>query len=91
VFVTESMFARQADASKIGLITLSAHLQNWGFVLNDAKRDSGHLRNLGFAPMKRGTFNALMAEASRAPGRPGQWAVDKSIDIFHWNPLAVPV
>jgi leucyl/phenylalanyl-tRNA--protein transferase len=91
VFVTESMFARQADASKIGLVTLSAHLQNWGFVLNDAKRESGHLRSLGFAPMKRDTFNALMAEASRAPGRSGKWAVDKSIDIFQWNPQAVPV
>jgi len=80
-FITESMFARQADASKIGLITLSAHLQTWGFVLNDAKRDSGHLRSLGFTGMKRAEFNALMAEVSTAPGRPGKWAVDKSINV----------
>jgi leucyl/phenylalanyl-tRNA---protein transferase len=84
-FVTESMFARQADASKIGLITLSAHLQAWGFVLNDAKRDSGYLRSLGFSGMKRAEFNALIAEASSAPGRPGKWAVDKSIDVCQWN------
>ncbi len=85
-FVTESMFARQADASKIGLITLSAHLQKWGFVLNDAKRDSGHLRSLGFALMPRSEFTALMARACSKPGRPGAWAVDKSIDVFQWNP-----
>ena len=30
-FVTESQFARQADASKVGLVALSAHLQQWGF------------------------------------------------------------
>ncbi len=85
-FVTESMFALQADASKIGLITLSAHLQKWGFVLNDAKRDSGHLRSLGFALMPRSEFNTLMARACSEPGRPGSWAVDKSIDVFQWNP-----
>ena len=85
-FVTESMFARQADASKIGLITLSAHLQKWGFVLNDAKRDSGHLRSLGFTLMPRSEFNTLMARACSKPGRPGAWAVDKSIDVFQWNP-----
>jgi hypothetical protein len=34
-------------------------LQNWGFVLNDAKRESGHLRSLGFAPMKRDRFDGL--------------------------------
>ena len=84
-FVTESMFARQADTSKIGLITLSAHLQKWGFVLNDAKRDSGHLRSLGFTLMPRSEFNTLMARACSKPGRPGAWAVDKSIDVFQWN------
>ena len=90
-FVTESMFARQGDASKIGLVTLSAHLQKWGFVLNDAKRDSFHLRSLGFTMMPRAEFNALMAKAASAPGRPGSWAVDKSIDVCQWNskPTAV--
>ena len=27
----------------------------------------------------------------REPGRPGKWAMDKSIDIFQWNPQAAPV
>jgi leucyl/phenylalanyl-tRNA--protein transferase len=85
-FVTESMFARRDDASKVGLITLSAHLQKWGFVLNDGKRDSGHLRSLGFALMPRSEFNALMARACREPRQPGKWAVDKSIDVSQWNP-----
>lgn len=91
VFVTESMFARQADASKIGLITLGAHLHKWGFVLNDGKRDSGHLRGLGFGLVPRSEFNALMAEVSSEPGRPGQWAVDNSIDISRWNPRGATV
>ena len=85
------MFARQADASKVGLVTLSAHLQQWGFVLNDGKRDSGHLRSLGFDLMPRSQFNALMAKAcQRSPAgqAPGRWTM--SIDVFQWNPKGPP-
>ncbi len=88
VFFTESMFTRQPHASKVGLITLSCHLQKWGFLLNDAKRDSGHWRDLGFTLMPRTKFNALMAKACGKPGKPGRWAVDKSIDVCQWNPKA---
>jgi leucyl/phenylalanyl-tRNA--protein transferase len=85
-FITESMFARQADASKVGLVTLSYYLQRWGFVLNDGKRDSAHLRKLGFRLIPRTEFNALLAEACSAPGRPGRWSADGTIDISRWNP-----
>lgn len=57
-------------------ITLNAQLQEWGFVLNDGNRDSGHLR-LGFTLMPRSKFIALMAKAGSAPGRPSRWPVDK--------------
>jgi leucyl/phenylalanyl-tRNA--protein transferase len=87
-FITESMFARQPDASKVGLITLSCHLQKWGFMLNDGKRESGHLRRLGFSLMPRAKFNVLLAEACAEPGREGRWTVDKSIDVSRWDPKA---
>jgi leucyl/phenylalanyl-tRNA--protein transferase len=86
VFFTESMFARQPDVSKVGLVTLSCHLQKWGFVLNDGKRDSAHLAKLGFRPIPRSRFNALLAEACSQPGRQGRWAVDSSIDVAQWDP-----
>lgn len=85
-FVIESMFAWQPDASKVGLITLSAHLHKWGFMFSDAKRDSGHLRRLGFTPVPRREFNASMAKAASESGRPGPWSVDKSLDVCQWNP-----
>lgn len=87
-FFTESMFARQPDASKIGFITLSCHLQKWGFALNDGKRESGHLRRLGFTLIPRARFDALLGSACAAPGREGCWAVDKSIDVSRWDPKA---
>ncbi len=85
-FITESMFARQPDASKVGFVTLSCHLQKWGFVLNDGKRESGHLSRLGFTLMPRAKFNALLAQACAEPGREGRWAVDKTIDVSQWDP-----
>jgi len=85
-FITESMFARQPDASKAAFAALSCHLHHWGFVLNDGKRDSAHLRSLGFRLVPRGEFNALLAEACARPGRPGRWSVDESLDVSRWHP-----
>jgi leucyl/phenylalanyl-tRNA--protein transferase len=89
-FFTESMFARQPEASKVGFVVLSYYLQQWGFALNDGKRDSGHLRTLGFRPIPRAEFNVLLAQACNEPGRPGRWSVDGAADIAAWRPEAGP-
>jgi hypothetical protein len=47
------------------------------------------LSRLGFTLMPRAEFNALLAEACAEPGREGRWAVDKTIDVSHWDPKAV--
>jgi leucyl/phenylalanyl-tRNA---protein transferase len=86
VFFTESMFARQADASKVGLVTLSRHLKEWGFLLNDAKRDSAHLRSLGFTLMPRAEFNAILRESCGEGGKEGLWTVDKDLGVARWDP-----
>ena len=85
-FFTEKMFARERDASNVGLITLSCHLQHWGFVLNDGKRMSGQLSQLGFMLIPRFVFNGLLAKAAHEPGREGKWAVDEALDAARWNP-----
>jgi leucyl/phenylalanyl-tRNA--protein transferase len=90
-FSIESMFTRQHHASKIGLVTLACHLQKWGFLLNDAKRDSAHWRDFGFTLIPRAKFNALLREACKDPGRPSRWAVDETLAVGHWDPKAGPV
>ena len=89
-FFTESMFVRQPDASKAGFVVLSYYLQRWGFAVNDGKRDSEHLRSLGFRLISRKGFNALLAQACNAPGRPGLWTIDRTADIAEWRPEAGP-
>jgi leucyl/phenylalanyl-tRNA---protein transferase len=86
VFFTESMVSAVRDASKIGFVTLSCHLQHWGFALNDGKRMSGHLSQLGFTLIPKAAFNGLLAKACREPGRNGRWAIDETLDVSRWNP-----
>jgi leucyl/phenylalanyl-tRNA--protein transferase len=85
-FFTEKMFSRAREASKVGFVTLSCHLQQWGFALNDGKRMSGHLSQLGFMLIPRFAFSGLLTKATCETGREGKWAVDEALDAARWNP-----
>lgn len=85
-FFTEKMFARERDAANVGFVTLSCHLQHWGFVLNDGKRVSGQLSQLGFMLIPRFAFNGLLSKAVHEPSRDGKWSVDEGLDAARWNP-----
>jgi leucyl/phenylalanyl-tRNA--protein transferase len=86
VFFTESMVSAARDAAKVGFVTLSCHLQHWGFALNDGKRMSGQLSQLGFTLIPRDAFNRVLAKACGEPGRKGRWTVDETLDASRWNP-----
>lgn len=85
-FFTEKMFSRERDASNVGFVTLSCHLQHWGYALNDGKRMSGQLSQLGFMMVPRFALNGLLSKATEEPGRDGKWTVDKALDAARWNP-----
>ena len=85
-FFTEKMFSRARDAANVGFVTLSCHLQHWGFALNDGKRMSGQLSQLGFMLVPRFAFNGLLSKAAHEPGRDGKWSVDDTLDAARWNP-----
>jgi leucyl/phenylalanyl-tRNA--protein transferase len=85
-FFTEKMFSRERDAANVGFVTLSCHLQHWGFALNDGKRVTGQLSQLGFTLVPRFAFNGLLSKAAAAPGRGGKWTTDEGLDAAQWNP-----
>ena len=89
VFFTGDHFAGARDASKVGFVALNCHLQRWGYLLNDGKHLSGRLCQLGFLPVQRATFNALLAMACTEPGQEGRWAVDQTLTLAAWNPSAM--
>ncbi len=85
-FFTDKMFSRERDAASVGFVTLSCHLQYWGFALNDGKRMRGQLSQLGFMLVPRFAFNGLLSKAAQEPTRMGKWTVETGLDPARWNP-----
>tara|TARA_Y100001970_G_C14254357_1_gene874113 strand:- start:4298 stop:4807 length:510 start_codon:yes stop_codon:yes gene_type:complete len=56
IFFGESMFSEVDNASKIALLYLTAHLQEWGYKLIDCQVDSDHLESLGASKISRSQF-----------------------------------
>ncbi len=60
VFFGESMFSREADASKAALAGLVARSAALGIELIDCQLPSAHLRSLGSRPIPRDEFLAVL-------------------------------
>ncbi|MGH6865029.1 MAG: leucyl/phenylalanyl-tRNA--protein transferase [Methyloceanibacter sp.] len=85
-FFIEAMHSRARGAAKAAFVTLSCHLEHWGFALIGGKRMSGELSQLGFMLVPRSVFNGLLEDACREPGREGNWAIDRALDVSRWRP-----
>jgi leucyl/phenylalanyl-tRNA--protein transferase len=72
-FFGESMFARQNNASKVGLVTLVHLLQKWSFHLIDCQVTTRHLVRLGAREISRKRFLAELMLALKSPTRKGKW------------------
>ena len=67
VFCGESMFSREADASKVALAWLVATLRRAGFVLLDCQFMTPHLETLGARAMSQRAYLAQLAAARGLP------------------------
>jgi leucyl/phenylalanyl-tRNA--protein transferase len=80
LFAGESMFSRESDASKTGLVWLVRQLQQWGFGLIDAQVTTDTLTRMGAVERSREAYLASIAELVAEPGRVGPWSFDEG---FH--------
>ncbi|WP_129631435.1 leucyl/phenylalanyl-tRNA--protein transferase [Candidatus Oscillochloris fontis] len=62
-FSGESLFYREKNASKVGMVYLIEHLRERGFVLVDAQMASNLTRQFGVIEIPRTEYHALLAEA----------------------------
>ncbi len=76
-FFGESMFARGPDASKVAFVTLVRQLARWGIDLVDCQVHTDHLERFGASEWPRPRFLAALAEAVKAPTRPGPWRLEE--------------
>ncbi len=73
VFFGESMFADEADASKVAFAHLVAHLRSLDVPLIDCQQETRHLASLGARPIPRARFAALLDELIHSPAAPAGW------------------
>lgn len=76
LFAGESMFHRETNASKIGLVLLQQHLRDWGFKLFDTQVMTPVTELLGARWVSRGEYldrlgRAHVARTSALWGKPG--------------------
>ena len=67
-FFGESMFSREADASKVALVHLAGRLIAGGFTLLDTQFVTEHLRQFGTLEVPRDDFHGLLEAAMKADG-----------------------
>lgn len=82
MFFGESMFASEADSSKVALAHLIAVLHARGFPLVDCQQETEHLASFGARPIRRSVFADLVAGLvhSNASGDP--WAPVPTSDVL---------
>ena len=62
MFYGESMFSREANASKVALAHLARQLERWGFGLIDCQMNTPHLASLGAREIPRTEFVERLQE-----------------------------
>ena len=75
-FFGESMFAREANASKVAFVALVEQLRRWSIPLVDCQVYTGHLASLGAREWPRRDFLTALHAALGRPTRLGPWRFD---------------
>jgi leucyl/phenylalanyl-tRNA--protein transferase len=79
VFFGESMFSREADASKIAFVTLAHRLAAKSFRLIDCQMHTDHLESLGATLRSRRTYMQELSEGLSRPTMRGCWTAADEI------------
>ena len=88
IFVIESQFTRQRNASKVGMITLLRHLSEWGFALADGKAHTTYLDSMGFKALPYEDYMAVLRAGPSDLHVVGPWRVDETLDSSgDWGPI----
>jgi leucyl/phenylalanyl-tRNA--protein transferase len=82
MFFGESMFAHEADASKIALVCLVAMLRARGFPLVDCQQETAHLASFGARPIPRRVFAERIAALVHCPAPEAPWGPPPASALF---------
>ncbi len=77
-FFGESMFAHEADASKVGFVCFVRQLASWGMSLVDAQVHTPHLERFGASHWSRERYLQQLVQVLSQPTRQGKWSFDRA-------------
>jgi leucyl/phenylalanyl-tRNA--protein transferase len=81
-FFGESMFAREADASKLGFVAFVRQLEAWNFAFVDCQVETAHLARFGATEWSRPEFLGALERALEGETRRGRWGFDSPIEAI---------
>jgi leucyl/phenylalanyl-tRNA---protein transferase len=91
VFIIESQFTRQRNASKVAMVTLMRQLSAWGFTCADGKAHTSYLDSIGFALIPHESYRELLRAGPAQVAPIGKWSVDPTLDASaDWRPAQAP-
>lgn len=79
VFLSDSLFSRERDVSKMVSSVLYYHLAQWGYVLCDGRDFTPMMDAMGFREITRAEHEALLAEHAHAGGRAAPWVAEADL------------
>jgi leucyl/phenylalanyl-tRNA--protein transferase len=79
VFLSDSLFSRERDVSKMVSSALYYHLSKWGYVLCDGRDYTPMQAAMGYREISRAEYEARLAEHASAGGRPAPWKADADL------------
>lgn len=85
-FSGESMFAREADASKVAFVWLVRQLERWGFPLVDCQMETPHLSRFGGRPMPRAHYLRALRDLVVPPIHGREWSFDNDFHPMEVGP-----
>jgi leucyl/phenylalanyl-tRNA--protein transferase len=77
MFFGESMFSRASDASKVALVRLAGHLEQWEMPVIDCQMSTPHLASLGAKDIPRADFVREVRDLVQRPGVPAPWRFER--------------
>jgi leucyl/phenylalanyl-tRNA--protein transferase len=85
VFISDSLFSRERDVSKMVSSALYYHLAKWGYVLCDGRDYTAMQDAMGYREIPRAEYEALLVEHARADIGSGPWTAEADLaTVAQW-------
>ncbi|WP_020084414.1 leucyl/phenylalanyl-tRNA--protein transferase [Hyphomicrobium zavarzinii] len=85
VFLSDSLFSRERDVSKMVSSALYYHLAKWGYVLCDGRDYTPMQDAMGYREISRADYEAILAKHAHTGGRQGRWVAEADLaTVAQW-------